>query len=119
MFIVCVIVTVLLAVAMLGSAVAKLTGQAMIVDNLTTKLGLPASWIPRLAACEIAGGVGLLVGLAIAPIGILAALGACGYFIGAVIFHVRVGDREGVPAPAIFVLIAVAALVLRILTMPA
>ena len=84
-----------------------------------TKLGLPTTWIPRLAACEIAGGVGLLLGLAIAPIGILAALGACGYFIGAVIVHLRAGDREGVPAPAIFVLIAVAALVLRILTMPA
>jgi hypothetical protein len=117
MFVACVIVTVVLAVAMLGSATAQLTRQPKILEQMST-LGVPEAWLPRLAACEIAGGVGLLLGLAVAPIGIAAAIGACGYFIGAIVVHVRAGDSAGSAAPGILLLIALAALVLRILTMP-
>jgi len=115
MFVATVIVTVLLALAALGSAMAKLTKQPKLVEQLTG-LGVPQSWLPRLAVAEIAGAVGLLVGLKVAALGIAAAIGLIAYFVGAVITHVRKHDKEIAPA-AVLALVAVAALVLRIVTM--
>jgi uncharacterized membrane protein YphA (DoxX/SURF4 family) len=114
-FIATVVVSVLIALAALGSASAKLTKNPKIVENLT-KLGVPDAWLPRLAAAEIAGGVGVLVGLAVPAIGIAAAFGLVAYFVGAVITHVKAGDRELAP-PAVLALVALAALVLRIVSM--
>lgn len=114
MFIATVVVSVLLAVAALGSAASKLTKNPKIVENVT-KLGVPMAWLPRLAVAEIAGAVGLLVGLAVPAIGIAAAVGLIGYFVGAVVTHVRASDKELAPA-AVLALVAVAALVLRIVT---
>lgn len=112
MFTATVAVSVLLALAALGSAGAKLSAQPQVVDMLA-RLGVPGSWIPRLAAAEIAGGLGLLVGLAVAPLGVAAAIGLVCYFVGAVATHLRVRDRE-VVAPVALAALAVAALVLRI-----
>lgn len=115
MFIVTVVVSVLLALAAIGSAAAKLTKNPKVVENLT-KVNVPMSWLPPLAVAEIAGGVGLLVGLAVPAIGIAAAIGLFLYFVGAVVTHVKAHDKELAP-PAVLALIAVAALVLRIVTM--
>lgn len=115
MFIATVVVSVLLALAAIGSAAAKLTKNPKVVENLT-KVNVPMSWLPRLAVAEIAGGVGLLVGLAVPAIGIAAAIGLILYFVGAVITHVKASDKELAP-PAMFALLGVAALVLRIVTM--
>jgi len=114
-FIATVVVSVLLAVAALGSAGSKLSKQPKVVEGLTT-VGVPLSWFPRLAALEIAGAIGLLIGLAVARLGIAAAIGLVAYFVGAVIAHVRVKDKNLAP-PAVLGLLAVAALVLRIATM--
>ncbi len=97
---------------MIGSAGGKLSKQPVIVEMLGG-LGVPPSWLPRLALAELAGGVALLVGLAIAPIGIAAAIGLTGYFAGAVITHVRAKDNQ-IAAPVVLAGLAVAALVLRI-----
>ncbi len=115
MFVVCIIVSVLLALALAGSAMGKLTKNPKIVENLG-KVGVPMGWLPRLAAAELAGAVGLLVGLAVAPLGIAAAIGVIGYFVGAVVTHVKAGDKNIAP-PAVLGLVAVAALVLRLVTM--
>ena len=112
MFIATVVVSVLLALAVLGSAGGKLSKQPKVIEMLTG-LGVPESWIPRLAAVELAGGIGLLVGLAVAPIGIAAAIGLICYFVGAVITHIRANDNQ-IAAPIAFACMAVAALVLRI-----
>ena len=115
MFIATVVVSVLLAAAVLGSAMAKLSKQPKIIESMT-ELRVPAAWLPRLAAAEIAGAIGLLVGLKFAPIGIAAAIGLVGYFVGAVATHVRAKDKNIAP-PAVLMLLSVAALVLRIATM--
>lgn len=114
MFVATVIVSVLLALAAVGSGGAKLSKQPKIVENLTG-LGVPLSWFPRLAAAEIAGGIGLLVGLKVAPLGIAAAIGLIAYFFGAVATHLRAKDKNFAP-PAALLVLAVAALVLRIAT---
>jgi uncharacterized membrane protein YphA (DoxX/SURF4 family) len=114
MFVVTVVVSVLLALAAIGSAIAKLTKNPKVLENLT-KVKVPMSWLPPLAAAEIAGGVGLLVGLAVPAIGIAAAIGLIAYFVGAVVTHIKAGDKDLAP-PTVFALLAVAALVLRIAT---
>ena len=114
MFVVTVIVSVLLALAVIGSAMGKLTKQPKVVEMLTG-LGVPLGWFPRLAAAELAGGVGLLVGLAVAGIGIAAAIGLIVYFIGAVATHVRAKNKQIAPPTALGVL-AVVALIFRIAT---
>jgi DoxX-like family len=114
MFLATVFVSVLLALAVFGSAVAKLTKNPKILENLAS-LKIPAGWLPRLATAEIAGGTGVLVGLAVPLIGIAAAGGLIGYFVGAVIAHLRAQDKEIAPA-AVLGLVAVAALVLRVTT---
>ena len=115
MFVVTVIVSVLLALAAIGSAIGKLTKQPKVVEMLTG-LGVPLGWFPRLAAAELAGGVGLLVGLAVAGIGIAAAIGLIAYFVGAVATHVRAKNKQIAP-PAALAVLAIVALIFRIATM--
>lgn len=112
MFIATVILSSLLALVVVGSAVGKLTRQPMVVDMLTG-LGVPLSWLPRLATAELAGGIGLVVGLAVTWIGIAAATGLILYFFGAVATHVRARDKA-IAAPVLLAGLAVAALILRV-----
>lgn len=112
MFIATVMVSSVLALVVAGSAVGKLTRQPMVVDMLIG-LGVPTTWLPRLAAVELAGGIGLVAGLAVAPVGMAAATGLILYFAGAVATHVRASDNA-IAAPALLAGLAVVALVLRI-----
>jgi uncharacterized membrane protein YphA (DoxX/SURF4 family) len=114
-FVATVIVSAQVALAAIGSGFGKLSKQPKLVENLTG-LGVPLAWLPRLAAAEIAGGIGVLVGLKVAPLGIAAAIGLVAYFVGAVITHLRAKDKNFAP-PAALALLAAAALVLRIVTM--
>jgi len=107
------IVAVLLAAILLGSAAAKLTGNDQVVTGLTS-IAVPLEWFPRLASLEIAGAVGLVVGLFVPAIGVAAAIGIILYFIGAVRFHVVAHDTKGLPTPVVIGLLGVAALVLRL-----
>jgi len=68
-----------------------------------------------LATAELAGGIGLLVGLAVPAIGIAAAVGVVAYFVGAVITHIRADDKA-IVAPVMLGIVALAALVLRAAT---
>lgn len=114
MFIATIVVSVLLALAATGSGVAKLKKDPKVVGPISA-LGVPLSWLPRLAAAEFAGALGLLVGLAVPAIGIAAATGLVLYFLGAVVTHLRAGDKN-IAAPGVLMLISVAALVLRLVT---
>jgi hypothetical protein len=99
------IVGVLLALVLLASAGGKLTG-----------IGVPPGMFPFLAACEIAGAIGLVIGLWYAPLGIAAAIGVVLYFVGAVGAHLRKSDFKGVPYAAAMLVFAVATLVLRVIS---
>jgi hypothetical protein len=109
------IVGVLLAVALLGSAAAKLTRNKQLVDGFTA-IGVPLGMLPFLAACEIAGAIGLVVGIWYTPLGIAAAVGVVLYFIGAVGAHLRKSDFKGAPNAAVMLVVAVAVLILRALS---
>jgi hypothetical protein len=64
---------------------------------------------------EAAGAAGLVAGLFWWPIGVAAAIGVVLYFVGAVGSHLRVRDPQVVP-PAVLLVVAAAALALRLLT---
>lgn len=102
---------VLLALALLVSAAAKLRRVPQLVDGLTS-LGVPLGLFPFLAACEIAGAGGLLIGLWYPPLGITAAIGLVLYFVGAVGAHLRNSDFKGLPNAAVLLLASGAALIL-------
>lgn len=115
MFIATVIVSALVALAALGSGLGKLTKNPQAIEPLKA-VGVPDSWPPLLGSLEVAGGLGVIVGLWWAPIGIAAAAGLSLYFLGAIVAHVRAKDPKFQPAAGLFVL-SVVALVLRIVTM--
>jgi hypothetical protein len=80
------------------------------------RAGVPESWLPILGTLKAAGALGLLVGLiGVPPIGTAAAIGLVLFFVGAIITHLRARDYSIGPAAA-FLLLAVAALVLRLVS---
>ena len=60
---------------------------------------------------------GILIGLWLEPLGIAAATGLVLYFLGAIIGHLRVGDTKNLTMPLPPLALAIAVLVLRLVTM--
>ncbi len=114
MFIAYVVIAVLGAVMLTLSASLKLRGDERSISVIHDVIGVPMTWFPWLAGCELAGATGLLVGIAWAPIGVAAAVGVVAYFVLAIGSHIRVNDLKGIGSPAIPLGFAVAALVTRI-----
>ena len=116
MFIALAITTALLAVICLNSAVRKLRENEQVVAIIGGTVGVPARYFPVLAALEIAGAVGVVAGLWLAPLGIAAAIGLVAYFVGAVTGHLRVRDIKNFAMPLPPLVLAIAVLVLRLAT---
>lgn len=114
MFIATIIVSALLAAMLTMSAVGKLRRDPRQLDTMHT-VRYPDDKLWLLAAAELAGAAGLIVGLFWWPIGVAAAIGAALYFIGAMTAHLRVGDRQIAPA-GVLLIASIAALVLRLVT---
>jgi peptidoglycan/LPS O-acetylase OafA/YrhL len=113
MFIAYVTFTLLAAAANIYAAASDFTRPTWLLANMT-RLRVPEAWLPALGALKAAGALGLLFGIAVPLIGIAAAAGLTLFFIGAVIAHIRAGDRSlGNGVPILFLLLALFALVLR------
>lgn len=110
------VVTILLAAMALFSGFGKLRNDPHIVKVIHETVGVPMKYFPLLAACEIAGAVGLILGIWWSPLGVAAGLGLLLYFLGAVLSHLRVGDVKGIGAAAFLLTLSVGALCLRLLT---
>lgn len=117
MFIVLVITTALLALLSVASATMKLKRDPRSVDSIHGTVGVPLAMLPVLAALELAGAAGILIGLWVEPLGIAAACGLVAYFLGAVIAHLRVHDTSGATAPLAPLALSTAVLVLRLVTL--
>jgi hypothetical protein len=95
-----IVLSVFCGVTALISASGKLTKQQPVVEILdhVKVTGTLRSMLPFI---QIAGGLGAIVGLVVLPaVGVAALIGLALYFVGAVVFHLRVGDgidRFGVP----------------------
>jgi hypothetical protein len=108
-------IAILLAIMAGISAVAKIRRSPHVVQVIHETVGVSLKYFPVLAACELAGAVGLVLGIWWPILGMAAAAGLVLYFVVAVASHLRVGDAKGI-GPAFFMLVlSAAALVTRIL----
>lgn len=115
MHIAAIVLSLVLAVALLGSGVMKLVRNPKIVASMEAVHVTPPQ-MTVLGVLEVAAAVGLVVGLWWAPLAIAAAVGAVLYFAGALIAHLRAHDRDLQAAAALLVL-AVATLVVLLLAL--
>lgn len=111
MFFAYLLIALVLAVALVASASAKLAMVDQVIAPITS-IGVPPTSLRYLAALEILGAIGLIIGLVVPAIGIAAAVGIIAYFVGAVVAHLRAGDSN-IAAPAFLAFMAVGALLLR------
>ena len=115
MFLAYIILAILRAAQIAYSSSSKVRRTPCVVKTIVEGANVPIQWLPWLAACELAGAVGILVGIAWTPLGITAALGLALYFVGALVAHVRARDFRGMLTPIVPLLFSVAVLVKRIL----
>jgi hypothetical protein len=115
MFIAYIIVTVLAAAANIFSATLDFIRFKQVLINMQ-KAGVSESWITTLGILKAAGAAGLLIGIGVPLIGTAAATGLTLFFVGAIITHLRARDYSFGLA-VVFLLLAVAALVLRLSTL--
>ncbi|OLT11948.1 hypothetical protein BJF78_25335 [Pseudonocardia sp. CNS-139] len=104
-----VLVTGLAAAVNIAAGIIDFARAQWVLDNMT-KYGVPHSWLFGLGAVKTAGGVGLLAGLAVPPLGIAAATGLALYFVAALGTVVRARWFSHVPAPGAFLVLALGAL---------
>ncbi|MEU0095620.1 DoxX family protein [Kribbella sp. NPDC006257] len=116
MFIALVVVTVLLALVAVFSASMKLRKAEQSVAVINGVVGVPLAALPVLAALEIAGAAGIVIGLWVEPLGVAAAIGLVAYFVGALIGHLRVRDTKNLAMPLPPLVLSIAVLTLRLLT---
>jgi uncharacterized membrane protein YphA (DoxX/SURF4 family) len=110
------VITILLAAMATFSGIGKILRHPHIVQVVREVVGVPLKYFPLLAACELAGALGVVLGIWWPVVGVAAGVGLVIYFVGACVSHLRVGDIKGIGPAAFMLLLAVAALALRILT---
>jgi hypothetical protein len=113
MFSAYVAVGILTAAANSFAAAMDFLRPAWLIGNMT-RVGVTHRALCPLAVLKIAGALGLLIGIGVPPLGVAAAIGLILFFIGAITAHVRVRDYSSIPFPGMFLLLAIASLVLRI-----
>lgn len=96
------IVVTVLAAAMVGFSAASMFLHAKWVVEPLADYGVPRSWWPWLGAAKAAGAVGLLVGLVLPVVGVLAGVGLALYFAGAVVTVLRARSYAHIPFPLLY-----------------
>lgn len=105
--------SVLLAVAMLQSGVMKFVRPAWIRE-FAEAVHLTTSQLTALGSLQIAATVGLIWGIWFPPFAIAAAIGLVLYFGGAIVAHIRSGDRNMLGA-TVFLAFSIATSVVLVL----
>lgn len=93
----------LLAFAAIGSAISKLLKVPDVMAAMAS-VGVKPNVVPILALLEIAGGVGLIVGIWSPSLGLAATIGLVLYFFGAVSSHLRAKSKIADAGAAIGIL---------------
>jgi uncharacterized membrane protein YphA (DoxX/SURF4 family) len=110
------LITLIFAAMVAFSGLGKIRRDPRIVQLVHEVVGVPLKYFSLLAACELAGALGLVFGIWLPWVRQAAGVGLVIYFVGAVVSHLRVRDIKGIE-PAVFMLmVAAGALVLRVLT---
>src|SRR5260370_21120160 len=99
------------------SGLGKIRRDPRIVHVLHEVRGVPLQYFPLLAGCELAGALGLVLGIWWPSVGVAASIGLVLYFVAATESHLRVGDVKGIGPAAFMLTVAAGALAMRILTL--
>ncbi|TDC50418.1 DoxX family protein [Actinomadura sp. KC345] len=114
MFVAYLTVVILTILANAGIAFADFAKAKFVLAN-GAEVGVPASWLPALAALKLAGAAGLLLGLLGATaIAVAAATGLTAFYIGAVVAHVRARVFYNIAFPGAYLALAAGSLTLTI-----
>ncbi|GAA4443254.1 DoxX family protein [Phytohabitans houttuyneae] len=106
-------VTAVAAAANTAAAAVDFLRARFVLENMS-RYGVPASWLPALGLAKAAGAAGLLLGIALPAIGVAASVALLVYFAAAVVTVVRARWYSHIPAPAMFLLLAAAALTVQL-----
>jgi hypothetical protein len=107
------VVVTILAAAWVGFSAGSLFFRAKWVVEPLTDYRVPHSWWPWLATAKAAGAAGLLIGLFVPVIGVMAGIGLVLYFTGAVVTVVRARWYSHIPYPLVYLAPVVASMALR------
>lgn len=100
------VIIVITCVANAVMAIADLAGARFVLAN-SAEVGVPRTWVPILGWLKGAGALGLLVGLlGYPPVGVAAAIGLTGFFVGAVGTHLRARVFYNIAFPVGFLALA-------------
>jgi putative oxidoreductase len=102
-----VILQVVLGLAFLAAGGSKLAGVKQQVDSFN-RYGYPQWFRLVTGAAEIAGGVGLFVGIGVTWLAALAGLWLVGVMAGALVTHLRIHDRLQQMLPPLVLLVLAA-----------
>jgi DoxX-like protein len=106
------LIVTLLAAAFVGFSAGALFAHAAFIMEPLERLKIPRSWWPWLAMAKALGAIGLVAGLFVPAIGVLATICLVLYFAGAVVATLRVRWFGHMPVPLVYVAPVVACLVL-------
>jgi hypothetical protein len=110
MFTAYIVVSLLTAAALIFSATADFIRYERVLANMN-RAGVRQSWLTTLATLKAAGVIGILIGIGVPLIGAAAAIGVILFFTGAIVTHIR-AHWYSFTYPAVYLLLAVATLVL-------
>ncbi|MEV0373653.1 DoxX family protein [Streptomyces sp. NPDC050636] len=96
------VVVTLLAAVMAGFSAGAIFFRAQWVVQPLADYGIPRSWWPWLGTAKAAGAAGLLAGLLVPVLGVVAGIGLVLYFAGAVITVVRARWYSHIPFPLLY-----------------
>jgi DoxX-like family len=105
------LIVTLVAAAFVGLSAWALFAHAAFIMEPLDRLKIPHSWWPWLATAKALGAIGLVAGLFVPAIGVLAAICLVLYFAGAVVTTLRVRWFRHIPVPLVYVVPVVACLV--------
>src|ERR1700761_2708923 len=115
MFVATVVLTLLLAAVFIGAGIPKILGTKTSL-RMRDHLQINPQLYRVVGFLEIAAVAGLLIGLFVPVLGVAAAVGLALLMIGGIVTHICAGEAKGsLPAVVIFA-VAVAAAVVRILS---
>ncbi|MEU3274365.1 DoxX family protein [Saccharomonospora sp. NPDC006951] len=103
------VLTLVAAAFVAFSAISVFLKAAWVVEPLA-EYGIPRSWLPWLGTAKAAGAAGLLAGIAVPLIGVMAGAGLVLYFAGAVVTVIRARSYSHIPFPLLYLAPVAAAL---------
>jgi hypothetical protein len=113
MYALAIIFSLVLALLLAASAASKFTKNPSVVQGLHGGLGVPLGLFPFLGTVLLLGAAGLVVGIWVEWISVIAAIGVIAYFGLGFLLHLSKKDVKGSPVPLFFVVLAVLELVFR------